>query len=230
MNQSKPTVTIDQVLREFLAEQAARLSPATLSKYESILDLLKTCLERYWPEHDGEEYERITKAGGTFCNTFGPEEILGGLSEFLGYFMPHKVIASKATMQAAGTVTKKLVKWLAQKGYVENDEDIQMAEERASRATRDLPASQDVVNILEAYLDEHVPERYSQEMEDHFMVTRIEPGKLWLEPLMSGDREIGPVPVPREVSDLCKVGWDISGRAVKTPKGWRLTEVWNVSP
>jgi hypothetical protein len=229
MSQSKPTVTIDQVFREFLAEQEARLSPTTVSKYESILDLFRSCLEGYWPGHD-EEYERITTAGGTYCGTFGPDEILGGLSEFLGYFMPHKVVASKATMQAAGTVTKKLVKWLGEKGYVEDDESLELAEERTGRAARDLPASQDLVDLLEAYLDEHAPEHHSRELEDHFTVTRVEPGKLWLEPFVSGDREIGPIPVPREVSDLCKVGWDISGRAVKTPKGWRLAEVWNVSP
>ena len=52
MNQPKPTVTIDQAFREFLAEQEARLSPATVSKYESILDLFRSCLERYWPGHD----------------------------------------------------------------------------------------------------------------------------------------------------------------------------------
>jgi hypothetical protein len=81
MSQSKPTVTINQAFQEFLAEQEARLSPATLSKYENILDLLGACLERY------------------------------------------------------------------------------------------------------------------------FTVTRVEPGKLWLDPFVSGDREIGPVPVPREISD-----------------------------
>ena len=230
MSQSKPTVTIDQAFQEFLAEQQARLSLTTFSKYESILDLLRSCLEGYWPGHDQKEYDRITKAGGTYCDTFGPEEILGGLSEFLGYFMPRKVVAGKDTMKAAGTVTKKLVKWLAEKGYVEDDEGLELAEERAGDAARDLPASQDVVDLLAAYVDEHAPERYSQEMEDHFWITRVEPGKLWLEPFVSGDREIGPVPVPREVSDLCKVGWDIGGRAVKTPKGWRLVEVWNVSP
>ena len=52
--------------------------------------------------------------------------------------------------------------------------------------------------------------------------------KAWI--MLAGDREIGPVPVPREVSDLCKVGWDISGIVVKTLKGWRLAEVWNVLP
>ena len=132
MSQSKPTVTIDQVFQEFLAEQEARLSPATLSKYEGILDLLRSCLEGYWPGHDRGEYDRITKAGGAYCGTFGPEEILAGLSEFLGYFMPRKVVAGKETMEAAGTVTKKLVKWLAQKGYVEDDERLEFAEERVA--------------------------------------------------------------------------------------------------
>jgi hypothetical protein len=230
MRQLKPTLTIDQAFKQFLAEQEARLSPSTLSKYEGILDLLRSCLESYWPGHDQKEYDRITEAGGTFCGTFGPEEILGGLSVFLGYFMPCKVVGSKETMKATGTVTKKLVKWLAEKGYVEDDEGLEFAKERTSRAARELPASQDVVNLMEAYLDMHAPAHYSQKLDDHFTITRIESGKLWLEPLASGDREIGPVPIPREVSDLCKVGWDISGTAVKTPKGWRLVEVWNVSP
>ena len=230
MSTSKPTVTIDQAFQEFLAEQEARLSPTTFSKYESIVDLLRSCLEGYWPGHDGKEYDRITKAGGTYCGTFGPEEILGGLSEFLGYFMPRKVIAAKDTMKAAGTVTKKLVKWLAEKGYVEKDEGVELAEERAGKAARELPDSQDVVDLLEAYLDEHAPAHYSEEIEDHFSILQVEPGKLWLESFVSGNRKVGPVPVPREVSDLCKVGWDIGGMVVKTSKGWRLAEVWTVSP
>ena len=63
-----------------------------------------------------------------------------------------------------------------------------------------------MIDLLEAYLDEHAPSRYSQEMEDHFSITRVEPGKLWLEAFVSGEREIGPVPVPTQVSRLCKVG------------------------
>ncbi len=144
--------------------------------------------------------------------------------------MPRKVMAGKDTMKAAGTVTKKLMKWLAEKGYVEDEETLERAEERAGEAARDLPAASDVADLLEAYVDEHIPARYSREIEDHFIVTRVEPGKLWLEPLTSGDRQIGPVPVPREVSRLCGKGWDISGTAVKTSKGWRLLEVWNVTP
>ena len=230
MKTRKQTKTIDQVFEEFLAEQMARLSPKTYRRYEEILDLFRSCLEGYWPGHDQEEYNRITDAGGTYCGTFGPEQIAEGLSEFLGYFMPRKVISAKETMKAAGTVTKKLMNWLAEKGYVGDDEGLQLAEERAGDAARDLPASQDVVDLLEAYLDEHAPDHYSREIEDHFMVCRIEPGKLWLEPFASGDGEIGPIPVPHEVTRYCRVGWDISGVVVKTSNGWRLLEVWNVSP
>ena len=230
MSKRAPKMTIDRVFQEFLAEQEARLSARTLRKYENILDLFRSCLESYWPGHDQEEYNRITAAGGTFCGTFGPEELPGGVGEFLGYFMPHKVIAGKETMKAAGTVVKKLMKWLGEKGYVENEEAVEMAEERAGEAARELPAAQDVADLLEAYLDEHTPERYSQEIEDHFTIVRVEPGKVWLEPFTSGDSTIGPIPVPHEVSRICKKGWDISGVVVKTPKGWRLMEVWNVSP
>jgi hypothetical protein len=113
---TKPGKTIEGVLEEFLDEQEARLSPGTFGKYESIVHLLKAYCERYWPEHDG-EYERITKAGGTYCGTYGPEDIPEAFSMFLGYFMPHKVIAGEETTKAARTVIRKLAKWLMTKGY-----------------------------------------------------------------------------------------------------------------
>jgi hypothetical protein len=36
--------------------------------------------------------------------------------------------------------------------------------------------------------------------------------------------------VPNQVTALCEPGWDIGGVVVKVGKGWRLVEVWNVSP
>src|SRR5262245_30336447 len=107
--------TIDEALDEFLAEQQARWSPATYSKYETTIRLHKTYMERYWPDHD--EYERVTRAGGTYCGTHGPEDIAGAFGMFLSYFMPHKVVCGSGTEKAAGTVIRKLAKWLAAKGY-----------------------------------------------------------------------------------------------------------------
>jgi hypothetical protein len=223
MRTIKPEKSIAQIFEEFLADQKPRISHKTFLKYESIIDLYGSYLESYWPGHDGES----EKVGGKYCDSFGPEDAAAGFSEFLGYFMPRKVMCGKETMQAAGTVTKKLAKWLAEKGYVE---DTEYEQERAGKAARDLPNSRAVVNLLDAYVDETAPARTGKVIEDHFWIEKIEPGKLWLMPLIEGDSAIGPIPVPVEVTQLCKPGWDIGGVVAKTGKGWRFVEVWNVSP
>jgi hypothetical protein len=150
---AKPTKTISQVFEEFLADQKGRISAKTFSKYQSIIQLYGSYLENYWPDHEGES-SKVTKAGGTFCSTFGPEDVTCGYSEFLGYFMPRKVICGNDLMKAAGMVTKKLAKWLAEKGYVEDTED---AQERAAEAARDLPKTQTVLDIRNACCDEVAP-------------------------------------------------------------------------
>jgi hypothetical protein len=227
MTAAKPAKTLAQIFAEFLADQKARVSHKTFLKYQGVIDLYKSYLESYWPGHDQAEYDRITKAGGTFCGTFGPEEATAGYGEFLGYFMPRKVMCGKEMMQAAGTVTKKLAKWLAEKGYIEDTEDDQ---ERAGEAARDLPNASKVLDLLDAYVDEAAPARHGGETEDHFWIERIEPGKLWLKPLTAGDTVIGPVAVPRQVTELCRPMWDIGGVVANTAAGWRFVEVWNVSP
>jgi hypothetical protein len=219
--------TISQVFDEFLADQEVRLKPKTLAKYRSIIDLFQSYLESYWPGHSHDEYSKVKDEGGTFCDTFGPEEILSGYSEFLGYFIPHKVMCGKETMQAAGTVTKKLANWLAEKGYADESAE---AEERAKDAARELPASQDVLALLEEFVDANAPDDYEDEIEDHFWVKKIEPGKLWLEALTAYDGVIGPVPVPKKVTQIVKEMWDIGGVVVKSRRGWRFLEVWKVSP
>ena len=229
MSTAKLAKTLSEVFDEFLTDQKPRISHRTFLKYQTIISLYKSYLESYWPGHDQTEYDRVTKAGGTYCGTFGPEDATAGYWEFLGYFMPRKVMCGKETMQAAGTVTKKLAKWLAKKGYIADTEDDQ---ERAGEAARDLPSAREVLDLLDAYVDETAPTRtrHGGELEDHFWIEKIEPGKLWLKPLTAGDSVIGPVAVPKKVTQLCQPMWDIGGVVAKTALGWRLMEVWNVSP
>ena len=155
MKTTKPEKTIAQVFEEFLADQKPRISHKTYLKYQSAISLYKMYLESYWPGHDGES----DKVGGSYCDSFGPEDATAGYSEFLGYFMPRKVMCGKETMQAAGTVTKKLAKWLAEKGYVE---DTEYEQERAGKAARDLPNARAVVDMLDAYVDETAPAKQGE--------------------------------------------------------------------
>jgi hypothetical protein len=227
MKTSKPDKTIAQLFTEFLADQKARLSPKTYDRYDGIIHLFRSYLESYWPGHDQKEYQAITKAKGTYCETFGAEDMTAGFSGFLDYFMPHKVIGSDDTMKAAGTVIKKLAKWLAEKGYADDDDTLT---EEVRAAARDLPATQKLLNRLGDWLAENGPVDSKRKVEGHFLIQRIGPRELWLTPFMTGDPVIGPIPVPAKIARACKLDWDIGGVVALTAKGWRLVEVWNISP
>jgi hypothetical protein len=227
MNTPEPKETIARLFAEFLVGQQARLSPKTYSKYEEIIDLYASYLERYWPDHEGQDCETITRANGTYCGTYGAEEITAGFGEFLDYFMPQKVIAGNETMKAAGTVIKKLARWLVEKGYTEADESIQ---ELVREPARDLPASQKLLDDLQDWVSETGPVPSGKQIQGHFLIDRVETRQIWLDSMMPGDPQIGPIPVPAKVARACKVGWDIGGVVAQTSRGWRLVEVWNISP
>jgi len=219
--------TIDDILDEFVHDQGLRLAARTLAQYTYALSYFRLYLEAYWPGHGEEEYGGITKAGGTYCGTFGPEELPGAYGEFLGYYMPRKAMCGKQTMRAAATVTKKLAIWLREKGYVAN---VDLALRQASDAARELPASKDALRTLEAHAARYAPDERAYRIEDHFRVVRLEPGKLWLEPVSYGGKTLGPLSVPREATARLKVGWDIGGVVERSSRGLRLVEVWNISP
>jgi len=187
MSTPEPDKTIDQLFEEFLADQVARLSPKTFDKYEGIIHLYRSYLERYWPGHSGKDYDAVTEAKGTYCGTFGVEDITSGFSEFLGYFMPRKVIAGNETMKAAGTVVKKLARWLVEKGYTGDDDSVR---ERVGTTARDLPASQKLLDDLCDWLVETGPVKAGRKLEGHFLIERTGPRQIWLESMIDGDEEL----------------------------------------
>jgi hypothetical protein len=231
---AKPTIA--EVLKRFLEDQRERLAAKTFANYKYVIELLQHSLDGYayqsLDKADAQLFDRLYKAKGVehreFCQVFGPEHILPNLGEFLGYFMVRKVIAGKETLRAAGTVTKKLAKWLNEKGYVEA-EDAEDAAELGADAARDLPKAEEMSAIFHVFAEEQDLGHRDEEIEDHFALTRVEPGKIWVKGTLDG-RDFGPIEVPEEVSRGCKVGWSISGVVGRIGKTWRLFEAWNVYP
>ncbi len=125
------------------------------------------------------------------------------------------------------SIRKKLAKWLVAKGYTEDDESVR---ELVGTTARDLPASQTLLEDLCDWLAETGPVASGRQIEGHFLIQRTGPRQIWLESIGTGDPEIGPIPVPANVAKACKVGWDVGGVVALTKKGWRLVEVWNISP
>lgn len=227
--------TIEQVLAEFLEVQRARLAVGTYRRYQEIVELLKLCLNGYGHGYLGEgelrRFEEAYAAGDeeAFCHLFGPEKIVQVLDEFLGYFMIRKVgYGGQSLMRAAGTVTKRLSAWLAERGYVA-PAAADRAVGRAAAAARELPRAERLRDILYEAAGRAEPidlEALSDEdhVDDHLTIDRVEPGALWFE------GNIGPVAVPLEASALAHAGWSVNVALVRTPRGWRLLEVGNVYP
>ena len=226
--------TIEAVLDEFLKEQQERLKPSTLRKYESIIDLFQSCLNGYGDQSLNKQeaalFDRLYDAEGDehreFCQIFGPEKIPENVYEFLNYFMIRKVMCGKELMQAAGTVTKKLGKWLNEKGYIQSESAAEVVSCGAT-AAEELPATEELAWMLADYADCTAVD-CDEVIEDYFTIEAVEPGKLRLSALSGNDEII--VPVSRNISNACRVGWSISGAMGKTGKGWCILEAWNVYP
>ena len=234
--------TIDQVFDEFLAQQRERLKPKTVSRYEDVLNLLRHHLNGYAYEGlsnaESALLERHNAEGDEhreFCELFGPDKIIDSLGGFLGYFMIRKVLAGQDLKRAAGTVTKKLSKWLAAKGYI-SEEEAQTGTDQGAEAARDLPNAERAARILfDAGEDLAIDPNDLADKDylefDHFTIGKIEPGKLWLDIFEGGKEQLyGPIPVPNSATKLLRKGWDISCSLGRVRGKWRIIEVANVYP
>jgi hypothetical protein len=226
--------SIESALTEFLAEQRDRLSDRTFHRYQEVVQLLRHSLDRYaYTSLDADERRRWDKEfesneEGAFCRPFGHEKIPPHLGEFLDYFMVRKVFAGQELLKASGTVTGKLARWLADRGYIDQDaaED---ASDRAREAARDLPIADRLGMLLHDVTDRAPdidPSEVADEdwIEDYLEITDVEPGKIWLE------GGVGPIAVSRKASDLARPGWSAFVTAANLAGRWHLIEVGPIYP
>ncbi len=173
-------------------------------------------------------FERAFNAGNeeAFTHLFGPDKMIGALGEFLDYFMVRKVMAGEDLLRAAGTVTKKLAKWMAANGYLDAASAGEAAD-RGATAARDLPRTERLSRLLDeqarraATGDRHGGDDV---VEDYFTIERVEPGALWL----TGG--IGPVEVDKAASSLARPGWSVYLVLTRSAPGWQVLEAGNVYP
>ena len=149
--------------------------------------------------------------------------------------MIRKVIAGRDLKRAAGSVTKKLSKWLAEKGYVSREAGREGMEEGAE-AAQDLPKAERVAQILHESADAVSvdPTQFDDKDYldfDHFVIKKLEAGKLWFGVHeVGGEHMGGPVPVPKRATDVLRKGWEISCALGRVRGHWRIVEMANVYP
>jgi len=194
------------VFGESLAEQEKRLAPRTFGNYADVIGLLRDCLNHYGHQSlEPAERTRWETAYDSdeeaFVHIFGPDQITANLGEFLDDFMVRKVMAGEELFRAAGTVTKKLAKWLGVRGYLDPTA-VDLAVERGADAAHDLPKTGKLSRLLfeqcrKTTIDVHALDD-DDYIEDYLKIDRVEPGALWFE------GGIGPVKVAKAASDIAQ--------------------------
>ena len=238
-----PDPNIDQILEEFLAEQRERLKSKTQKKYEEVIRLLREHLNGF--AHEGlseaesalfeKYYNAEEETHREFCQLFGPDKIIENLGSFLSFFMIRKVVAGADLKRAAGTVMKKLSKWLVEKGHI-SDEAARQGEEEGGEAAQDLPRAERAAQILCESVDNLSVDLEDLEEEDnldfdHYTIAKVEPGKIWLEIVEHGEvKTLGPVPAPKRATELLQSGWEISCALGRIRGKWQIVEMANVYP
>ena len=206
-----------------MRDQQSRLKTRSYHRYEEVIDLLRHCLNGHgYHELDNASdvalYEKLYfQKNLEFCVIFGPDKIVPSLSNFLNYFMIRKVMASEALLQATGTVTKKLIRWLEENGHIDRDQCIK-GTRAACEAARELPAAERLARLLYEFAQNHAPRYWTSELDDYFTIEKVHPGILFL----SGGSASGIVEVriPKEITDHCKEGWQVNLLLGKTRNGW----------
>jgi len=227
--------TIEQVTEEFLEEQKARLKPRTYSGYEYAIELFEDYLNgyayQYLDEDDNKLFDKLYDGEDKeFCEIFGPDKIgPSEIGEFLDYFMIRKVAGSKDFMKTVGRVMRKFVKWMKEKGYMD-EEEYGISAEVVDELKDELPEVTELSDLIYNYIGDNPPGDVTETRDGYFTVTKTEPGKLWLGDYMGSEEDIGPVIVSDEISSICKVGWTICLEMGRTSKGWEMMGSGNVYP
>jgi hypothetical protein len=227
--------TIKQVFKEFLEEQQVRLKPRTYGGYEDTIYLFEQCLNNYAYQYLDDKESKVfdklyDEKNKQFCELFVPDKI-GSLEigEFLDYFMVRKVIGSKELMKTVGRVMRKFVKWMKEKGYM-NEGEYDNSAEIVDDLKDELPKVVELSSLIYDYIQDNPPEKFSESVDGYFRVTKIEPRKLWLEDYIGCGGTLGPVSVSLEISSMCKEGWVIYLELGKTSKGWQMLISGTVFP
>jgi len=227
--------TIKQVFEEFLEEQQVRLKPRTYGGYEDAIYLfeqgLNTYAYQYLGDKDSKLFDKLyNEKNKEFCEIFGPDKIGSSeIGEFLDYFMIRKVMGSKELMKTVGRVMRKFVKWMNEKGYM-NEGEYDNSAEIVDELKDELPEVVELSSLIYEYIEDNPPEEFSESVDGYFRVAKIEPRKLWLEDYIACGGTLGPVSVSTEISSMCKEGWVIYLELGKTSKGWKMLVSGTVYP
>lgn len=198
---------LKKILDDFLADQDQRLSKRTYNDYSNVISLFEDYLNSYaymfLPEKEQQNFEEKAIFGeDNYCEIYSIDKLSSmQIDEFMTDFMIRKVMAEKYLMKKTATVMRRFTKWLKNNNYIDNKK----FDEIYSTINEFKDVLPKVVEFSDLLYDESIKNEfnnYNSYEEGNYAITKIKQGKLWVKDYIEGEEEIGPVVVPKKITDL----------------------------
>lgn len=198
---------LKKILADFLADQDQRLSKRTYSDYSDVISLFEDYLNSYaymyLPEEEQDDFEEKAIYGEeSYCEMYSIDMLsIIEIDNFMCDFMIRKVMAEKYLMKKTATVMRRFSKWLKNNEYID-DEKLEIFYSTINEKKDDLPKAAELSDLIYDESIKNEFNKYNSYVEGNYVIIKIKPSKLWVRDYMEGGDEIGPVVVPKKITDL----------------------------
>jgi len=200
---------LKKILDDFLTDQKERLSKRTYNDYSNVISLFEDYLNSYaymhLPAKEQDNFEEKAIYGeGSYCEMYSVDKLSSmQVDDFMADFMIRKVMGEKYLMKKTATVMRRFSKWLKNNDYI-TEEKFDIIYSTINEKKDSLPKAAELSDLIYDESIKNEFNKYSSYEEGNYAVTKIKPGKLWVKDYMEAGEEIGPVIVPKKITDLAE--------------------------
>lgn len=133
-------------------------------------------------------------------------------------------------MKQSVRVMKKLTDWLFKNNAIDKDKFDDLKDYFEDGKSTTLSNAEKVSDLVCDLSRKEEEFEYEETLEGYFTIAEIKQGKLWMRGMVLGDPMIGPIIVTKQISDLCKEGWEVSLVIGKHQNEWKILESGNIYP
>jgi hypothetical protein len=226
---------LKKILDDFLAEQDQRLSKRTFNDYQNVIELFKDYLNSYaymfLPEEEQQNFEEKAIYGEeSYCEMYSVDKLSSmQIDDFMTDFMIRKVMAEKYLMKTTATVMRRFSKWLKNNDYI-SQEKFDIIYTTINEKKDDLPKAAELSDLIYDESIKNEFNKYSSYAEGNYAITKIKPGKLWVRDYMESGDEIGPVIVPKKITNLAAKDFFVYLELGKKGNKYYIVNSGNVYP
>ncbi|MFW6281166.1 MAG: hypothetical protein ACOC2I_04890 [Halanaerobium sp.] len=159
----------------------------------------------FLPEEEQDNFEEKAIFGeDSYCEMYSIDKLSSmQIDDFLTDFMIRKVMAEKYLLKKIATVMRRFTKWLKNNDYI-TEEKFDIIYSTINEKKDSLPKAAELSDLIYDESIKNEFNKYNSYVEVNYAIAKIKPGKLWVRDYMEGGEELGPVVVPKKITELAE--------------------------